>query len=161
MIVFATKSRRHEANACTLSAAGRGKNDVRNSASSSGRIAVSKPARFAVTNVPISRATAGGIRIDPGVDNGPTYYYKVTGTNIGGESPRSAEAGATPEGPPLVVDAETQAAFRFLRQATWGPRPGDVDHVKLVGRTPNDLPRLRRLARLRTAAIVAQRFLIT
>ena len=40
---------------------------------------------------------------------------------------------ATPEGPPLVIDAETTAAFRLLRQATWGPRPGDVEHLKEVG----------------------------
>src|SRR6201999_2636759 len=61
---------------------------------------------------------------DPSVQNGPTYYYKVTALNAGGESARSAEASASPEGPPLVADPATIAAFQLLRQATWGPKPG-------------------------------------
>ncbi len=67
------------------------------------------------------------------VSNGPTYYYRVTAVNLGGESPRSAEVNAAGDGPPLVVDAATQAAYRLLRQATWGPRPGDVERVKQIG----------------------------
>jgi len=90
-----------------------------------------RPGREATTPVAVGISTPSFV--DLAVENGPTYYYKVTGTNIGGESPRSAEANATPEGPPLVVDAETQAAFRLLRQATWGPRPGDVDRLKSIG----------------------------
>ena len=84
-----------------------------------------------------STAVATGLTASPFVDhaveNGPTYYYKLTAVNAGGESPRSIEVSATPEAPPLVVDPEAQAAFRLLRQSTWGPRPGDIDHVKQVG----------------------------
>ena len=36
---------------------------------------------------------------DTSVTDGTTYYYKVTGTNSAGESPRSNEAGATPTQP--------------------------------------------------------------
>jgi uncharacterized protein (DUF1800 family)/fibronectin type 3 domain-containing protein len=71
--------------------------------------------------------------VDNGVENGPTYYYTISAINAGGQSPRSLEASATPEGPALGVDPETLAAFRLLRQSTWGPRPGDVEHVKTVG----------------------------
>ena len=77
-----------------------------------------------------------GVTASPFVDtvaNGPTYFYKVTAYNAGGESPRSAEASASPEAPAPPADAEALAAFRFLRQATWGPRPGDVS--ALVERT--------------------------
>jgi uncharacterized protein (DUF1800 family)/fibronectin type 3 domain-containing protein len=71
--------------------------------------------------------------VDATVENGPTYYYTLIAKNAGGESPRSNEASATPEGPPLVVDADTTAAFRVLRQTTWGPSDGDVEHLKEVG----------------------------
>jgi uncharacterized protein (DUF1800 family)/fibronectin type 3 domain-containing protein len=74
-----------------------------------------------------------GLALVDTITNGPTYYYKVTARNVGGESPRSMEASAAGEGPQTVVDDETKAAYRLLRQATWGPRPGDVDHVKAVG----------------------------
>jgi uncharacterized protein (DUF1800 family)/fibronectin type 3 domain-containing protein len=67
------------------------------------------------------------------VANGPTYYYRVTALNAGGESARSAETSAAVDGPPLAIDAATQAAHRLLRQATWGARPGDVDRVKEIG----------------------------
>jgi uncharacterized protein (DUF1800 family)/fibronectin type 3 domain-containing protein len=79
---------------------------------------------------------ASGLAITEFVDtvaNGPTYYYKVTATNVGGESPRSAEASSAGDGPPSVVDAATQAAHRLLRHATWGPRSSDVDQVKSIG----------------------------
>src|SRR5262249_30193352 len=72
--------------------------------------------------------------LDSGIENGPTFFYVVVAVNAGGPSAPSPEASATPEGPPLVVDPETTAAFRLLRQSTWGPKPGDVDHVKAVGR---------------------------
>ncbi|MCU0248591.1 MAG: DUF1800 family protein [Vicinamibacterales bacterium] len=70
---------------------------------------------------------------DGSVENGQTYYFKVTAFNAGGESARSAEASASPEGPPPDADAGTLAAFRLLRQATWGPRPDDIDRVKTIG----------------------------
>ena len=67
------------------------------------------------------------------VANGPTYYYKVTAVNVGGQSLRSAEVFASPEAPAPAIDPETLAVFRVLRQATWGPRPGDVDSLKTSG----------------------------
>ena len=71
---------------------------------------------------------------DTALENGPLYYYTVIATNGAGNSPRSSQASAYTEPPLLVVDAQTLAAFRLLRQATWGTRPDDVDHVKLIGR---------------------------
>jgi fibronectin type 3 domain-containing protein len=71
--------------------------------------------------------------VDTGLANGTRYFYQVTAVNGGGESPRSDEVIADPEGPPLLSDPETIAAFRLLRQATWGPRPGDVDALKSGG----------------------------
>jgi len=65
--------------------------------------------------------------------NGTPYFYKVTALKTGVESPRSTEATATPAAPPPTNDPTTLSAFRLLRQATWGPKPGDVDHVKTVG----------------------------
>jgi uncharacterized protein (DUF1800 family) len=70
--------------------------------------------------------------VDP-VGNGPTYFYKVTAVNVGGESPRSGEASGSPEGPAPALDAEALAAFRLLRQATWGPRPSDVESLEASG----------------------------
>jgi uncharacterized protein (DUF1800 family)/fibronectin type 3 domain-containing protein len=79
---------------------------------------------------------ASGLSIPMFVDtvvNGPSYYYKVTALNSGGESPRSLEVTAGGDGPPAVVDPATQAAHAFLQQATWGPRTVDVERVRLVG----------------------------
>jgi titin len=38
--------------------------------------------------------------VDTSVENGRTYYYVVVAENAGGESPRSPQAQATPNGPP-------------------------------------------------------------
>ncbi len=72
--------------------------------------------------------------VNTGLTNGTAYFYKVTAINTTGESARSAEVTGTPSGPPPATDPATLSAFRLLRQATWGPRPGDVDHVKQIGR---------------------------
>jgi uncharacterized protein (DUF1800 family)/fibronectin type 3 domain-containing protein len=85
------------------------------------------------SSTPLAADLSGPPFVDSNLENGPTFFYTVIATNAGGNSPRSPEARATTEGPPLVIDAETRAAFRLLRQATWGARPGDVDHVKQVG----------------------------
>jgi uncharacterized protein (DUF1800 family)/fibronectin type 3 domain-containing protein len=71
--------------------------------------------------------------VDTSISNGPSYYYKVTAVNTSGESPRSAEANAAGEGPPLTVDPVTQSAYRLLQQSTWGPRLSDIEHVRLAG----------------------------
>ena len=71
--------------------------------------------------------------VDLGLVNGVTYYYKLTAVSDTRESLRSTEVSASPVGPPAPPDPATVAAFRFLRQATWGPRPGDVDLVKNAG----------------------------
>jgi len=70
--------------------------------------------------------------VDTGVLNGTAYFYKVTAIVGGQESPRSAEASATPTGGSLI-DLNTLSAFRLLRQTSWGPKPGDVDRVKNMG----------------------------
>lgn len=77
--------------------------------------------------------TATGF-VNTGLTNGTAYFYKVTANGPQGESPRSNEAAATPQGPPPTSDPATISALRFLRQATWGPKPGDVDRVKAIGK---------------------------
>lgn len=85
-------------------------------------------------SVPVGAGVTTTRFVDRGVENGPTYYYKVTALSISGESPGSLEVSATPQAPPPPLDPATVAAFRFLRQATWGPRPGDVDAIKRLGK---------------------------
>jgi uncharacterized protein (DUF1800 family) len=70
--------------------------------------------------------------VDATATNGVTYFYKVTGVNTAGESPRSGEATATPTAPP-VAEPTLLSTFRLLRQSTWGPRPGDVERVLAMG----------------------------
>ena len=78
--------------------------------------------------------------VDSPVTNGVTYFYKVTAVNAFGESERSTEASASPMGtapppppPPPSGDPALSSTFRFLRQATWGPRPGDIERVRSLG----------------------------
>lgn len=71
--------------------------------------------------------------VNTGLTNGITYFYKVTAISAAGESVRSSEANATPEAPPAPPNPDALSAFRLLKQATWGPRPGDIDHVMNVG----------------------------
>lgn len=83
---------------------------------------------------PIATGLTSPGYVNTGLTNGTTYFYKVTAVGPGGESARSNEASATPQGPPPTQDPATISALRFLRQATWGPKPGDVDRVKQIGR---------------------------
>jgi len=71
--------------------------------------------------------------VNTGLTNGTAYYYRVAALNASGEGSRSSEASATPFAPPTPADPATVSAFRLLRQATWGPRPGDLDRVKQMG----------------------------
>lgn len=71
--------------------------------------------------------------VDTIVHNGRLYYYRVSATNAGGESRWSHEVNATPEVRPPPVDPEIMAAYRLLRQATWGPRPGAAGRIKAMG----------------------------
>ena len=50
------------------------------------------------SSVPIA-VVAGALFVDTGVINGATYYYRITATNPGGESPRSIEVTAMPARP--------------------------------------------------------------
>jgi uncharacterized protein (DUF1800 family) len=86
------------------------------------------------SSTPTATVPAGSTTfVDTGLENGPQYFYTIIAANGSGSSARSAQASALTEAPLLVVDAQTTAAFRLLRQATFGPRPGDVDRVKLIG----------------------------
>ena len=69
---------------------------------------------------------------DNGLTNGLTYFYQVTALGSGGQSPRSLEVSATPTAPPPVANPMLET-FRFLRQATWGPKPGDVAALMPLG----------------------------
>ena len=84
-------------------------------------------------NAPLATGVAAPPFADHSVHNTTTYYYRVSATNDGGESRRSREVNATPEATPPPVDPETIAAFRLLRQATWGPRPGELQRVRDMG----------------------------
>lgn len=84
-------------------------------------------------SVPIASGLTAPAFADTTVVNGPTYFYKITASNAGGQSLRSAEASARPEAPAPAVDEAALAAFRVLRQATWGPRPGEVDDLVVNG----------------------------
>ncbi|NOT43915.1 MAG: DUF1800 family protein [Acidobacteria bacterium] len=83
--------------------------------------------------VPVASGVAASPFVDATVVNGQTYYYQVSALGADGEGARSAEVHATPQAPPTGTDPDTVAAFRFLRQATWGPKPGDVERVKAIG----------------------------
>ncbi len=82
----------------------------------------------------VATALATTAFVDAPLANGTPYFYKVTAVGAGGESARSAEITATPIAPPPVADPTVTEAFQLLRQATWGPRPGDVDAVRTMGR---------------------------
>jgi hypothetical protein len=49
------------------------------------------------------------------------------------EGEGSREAAASTAGTAPTADPATVAAYRLLRHASWGARPGDVDRVKLAG----------------------------
>lgn len=83
---------------------------------------------------PLATDLATNSYANTGVTNGTTYYYKVTAVNISGESPRSAEVNAAGLTPPPTVDPTFLSFHRLLRQATWGPKPGDVERVMAQGR---------------------------
>jgi uncharacterized protein (DUF1800 family) len=70
---------------------------------------------------------------DSGLENGPRFFYTIRAVNADGASPRSPQASAYTEAPRPLIDAADAAAFRLLRHATWGMRPGDVDRVRLMG----------------------------
>jgi uncharacterized protein (DUF1800 family) len=73
--------------------------------------------------------------IDTAVTNGTTYYYRVTAVNESGEGPRSSEVNGVPISTQPPVDPATLSAWRLLRRATWGPKPGEVDRIKQIGAT--------------------------
>jgi hypothetical protein len=99
--------------------------------------------RSTTTNGQTAPALATGLSapafVDSPVTNGTTFFYKVTAVNAFGESTRSSEVSASPMAPtpppppPPSGDPAVSATFRFLRQATWGPRPGDIERVRGLG----------------------------
>jgi len=85
------------------------------------------------TATPVAAGVPSPPYLNSGLTNGTVYYYKVAAVNAGGEGPRSDEVSANPEGPPPDRDPAVISAFVLLRHATWGPKPGDADHVKSIG----------------------------
>lgn len=81
------------------------------------------------TATPVAPGVTGLSLIDRGLVNDTPYFYRVTAIGAGGESARSAEVNATPMGVAPPPDVSTLSAFRLLRQATWGPRPGEVERI--------------------------------
>ncbi len=93
-------------------------------------------------NPPLATGVNTPAFVDSSVTNGTPYFYKVTAVNAFGEGLRSTEVTATPVAPtppppppppPPSGDPALSSTFRFLRQATWGPRPGDIERVRSLG----------------------------
>jgi fibronectin type 3 domain-containing protein/regulation of enolase protein 1 (concanavalin A-like superfamily) len=61
---------------------------------------------------------------DTGVANGTTYYYVVSASNLGGESPNSAEASATPLAPPAVPEGLAAIAGDATVALAWSAASG-------------------------------------
>lgn len=74
---------------------------------------------------------------DSGLTNGLTYFYQVTAVAGALESARSTEVNATPTGTPATTSPKLET-FRFLRQAGWGPKPGDVAALEPLGAAGRD-----------------------
>jgi uncharacterized protein (DUF1800 family)/fibronectin type 3 domain-containing protein len=89
----------------------------------------------AQATTPVATGITATTFLHTGLTNGTNYFYRVTSVNASGESTRSNEATTSPEGSATTVDPATLSAFRLLRHATWGPKPGDVERVKQIGRT--------------------------
>ncbi len=85
-------------------------------------------------NTPIATNITGLTYANTGLTNGTGYFYRLTAVNAAGESPRSNEVTGTPSAAAPPSDATTLSAFRLLRQASWGPKPGDIDRVRNMGR---------------------------
>jgi len=67
------------------------------------------------TLIGIATAPAVTYTDSDGLTNGATYYYKVSSTGAGGESPDTAPVSATPVGPkPLVVAIARGAGIRWF-----------------------------------------------
>lgn len=77
---------------------------------------------------------------DTGLTNGTAYFYKVTAVNSIGESPRSAEASATPQGSggPVVPSAPTgvtASAGNAQAILSWGAVSGATSYSIFRGTT--------------------------
>ena len=80
----------------------------------------------AVPNIPVTRREvigAGvfflGFRTQTGLTNGTTYYFRVTGSNVGGESAASGEVSATPQAPPDTPTGLSLTAGDTQVTASW------------------------------------------
>ena len=80
----------------------------------------------AVPNIPVTRREvigAGvfllGFHTQTGLTNGTTYYFRVTGSNVGGESAASSQASATPQAPPDTPTGLSLSAGNGQVTANW------------------------------------------
>jgi fibronectin type 3 domain-containing protein len=90
-------------------------------------------------NPPLATGVNNPAFVDSPVTNGTTYFYKISAVNAFGEGARSTEVSARPVAPtvppppPPPGDPALSSTFRFLRQSTWGPRPGEIERVRALG----------------------------
>src|SRR5439155_681945 len=65
---------------------------------------------------------------DTGRTNGTTYFYEVTASNVGGESAKSSEASATPQGPPSAPTGLTATAGNAQVSLSWNSVTGATSY---------------------------------
>ena len=75
-------------------------------------------------SVPVATGVGGSRFIDDTVVDGETYFYRITASNDGGESPRSSEVPARLGAPAQLMAAGALASVDYFCGAPHQPRPG-------------------------------------
>jgi len=115
----------------------------------SGQVSLSWDAVSGATGYSVKRATTSGgpyttvqtdvtatSFTDTGLTNGTTYYYVVSASNLGGESPNSTEATATPLAPPAVPDGLAAIASDSTVSLDWTASAGADSYTVKRATTP-------------------------
>ena len=85
---------------------------------------------------PVASSLAAPTFTNTGLTNGTAYFFKVAAVSAAASvGNKSNEVSVTPTAPGLLLSAAQMDAFKFLRQATFGPTMTMVDHVVAVGKS--------------------------
>ena len=97
----------------------------------------------AVPNIPVTRREvigAGvfllGFHTQTGLTNGTTYYFRVTGSNVGGESAASGEVSATPQAPPVTPTGLSLSAGDARVTANWNASSRAASYTLYYSQSP-------------------------